>query len=502
MSGSNLKVGLSLGLVAAAGLGCSFVVGSLAECDKDADCVGKAGGRALVCVEQLCVAKAGSGDAGTPVVDAGPADAGPTDAGPDVLRDDRCQLVFGTNAGADALHYGALLPMTRGDGSADQRGVLRGNAVQLVVDKINAGGGLLARKVTFRVCDTRSDPVRAGELARLMLAEGPLALVSAGSAETLAIAQVANPVGVVVVSGSASSTQIGAAGASNVDGGPKLVWSMAPSDDLQGSVLADLLVDGGPVQRDGGQVTVIHRDDVYGNGLWTRISTLMRQSGVNPVRVSFAANFNADGGTLNLPPAARTSPAAVVIASPTEAVAVLESWKATGDADPKWLFSDNARATSLVTGLTDGASRLAGSLGTVPSTPSAATSATYSDFDFQYRNAFSVDPAGAAFVANTYDATMVLMLGTVWAEAHGGLTGANVAAGLAMLADGTQSETPLLPDNLTQLSSQLRQGRAVNVEGASGALQFDPATGVPPGPIDVWTVLPDGGLATLRTVRP
>ena len=107
---------------------------------------------------------------------------------------------------------------------------------------------------------------------------GALAIITPGSTETLAVANVAAPAGVLTMSGSASSVQIGQAGVLP-DGGAKLVWSAAPSDDLQGRVLAGLIVDGGPSGASlASNPVVINRNDVYGNGLFSTLRTTYRNA--------------------------------------------------------------------------------------------------------------------------------------------------------------------------------------------------------------------------------
>jgi hypothetical protein len=97
---------------------------------------------------------------------------------------------------------------------------------------------------------------------------------------------------------------------------------------------------------------------------------------------------------------------------------------------------------------------------------------------------------------------LLLAAGALWANGHGGVSGAGIAQGLTQLSDTTQVTTPLQATNFTTLQAAFAQGRKVNLTGSSGALDFDPATGVAPGPIEVWSVQLDGGTPAVRTVNP
>ena len=65
----------------------------------------------------------------------------------------------------------------------------------------------------------------------------------------------------------------------------------------------------------------------------------------------------------------------------------------------------------------------------------------------------------------------------------------------------TGSSIPLRVDKWTEASNILLQGLSINVEGASGALDFDYDAGVPAAPYEVWQVS-DGGIRVLRLTNP
>jgi hypothetical protein len=187
----------------------------------------------------------------------------------------------------------------------------------------------------------------------------------------------------------------------------------------------------------------------------------------------------------------------VLISTVGDTAALVGAWEG---ADPVWFFTDNARSTS-VYAFDGGLARLAGSKGTGPSTPSASN-LEYSSFHALFVTDFpdAGDPATVSYVPNAYDAVLLLAAGALWAQGHGTIDGAGVAQGLTQLSDTTVAATSLSADNFTALSAAFSQGHQANVKGASGALDFDNAHGVAPGPIDIWVIAPDGGIVTVANV--
>jgi hypothetical protein len=51
-------------------------------------------------------------------------------------------------------------------------------------------------------------------------------------------------------------------------------------------------------------------------------------------------------------------------------------------------------------------------------------------------------------------------------------------------------------------SAALLSGTAINIEGASGGLDFDLDAGAPSSPYEVWQVTDAGAFTTLRLVNP
>jgi len=496
------------GLAACALLaGCSLVVGSLDECKTSADCAKKGSG--LACVDSLCVSSTTS-------------DAGQVpDAGPAVLRDARCQDVFGNADAGSVIRFGAVIPKTTATGAVDPRGVLREDALELAVNQINTTSAIQGHTLVLRVCDDTGDANLAGAQAQELLDEGAMALVSNGSSETIAMTAPAVNADAVVMSISATSTQIAAAGVLP-DGGAKRVWSTATSDALQGKVLANILRFIYALDPARAAPVCVYSSDIAFNGLYDTIKDDLLASTDGGIFLKPFTYTDASGIASTVNHAKATAPGAAVVIVPIGDIpSFFGAWTpATGTPDPAWLFTDNSRNAALVD-FDGGIDRLAATYpdgggaftqGTGPST-AAPTSTAYLTFKSAFEGVFvddagvSVDPGSASYVPNAYDSVLLLAAGAVYADVHGGISGAGIAQGLGQLYDGPDDGggsgvIPLQAGNFTLLRAAFAQGHKVNVAGASGALDFDPVTGTAPGAIDTWKVASDGGIVTTGQVNP
>ncbi len=450
-------------LVGTGALGCRLLLGNLNECNTTSDCVSYGAG--IVCQNNLCV------------------------------TDPRC-VTFG-NFAPGSLLIGAILPKTNSDGTGvDQAGVLSEDAIRLVAQQINQSGGESVRPLAVISCDDTYDGPTAENLAQELVDQGVVAIVTDGSTVTTAASQVTIPAGVLLVAAWATSIQIGSLGVSP-SGGPKLVWSTAVPDSVQGKVMADLLASN-HVQFP----AIIARNDLYGTGLTDSISSAYKLDTDGGATASALFPPGGDPSAAVTQIESQSADAIVIVGLPTEADSVLADWT---KQDPKtWYFTDVCESPQTIADLPDGVARLVGhSLGTGPGVEEGTQA--YSDFASQFETAFGQDPATQSFVPNTYDAAMLIVVGAAWAQANGVVNGTQIAAGLshieAPLPDGG-TKIPLEPSYLPTISAAFVGNMDVNLQGASGPLDFDPATGVAPGPIATWTFLEDGGIGTLSTINP
>ena len=92
-----------------------------------------------------------------------------------------CIFVAGTGGAADTIKIGLLAPLS---GAAAADGLSVHNSVKLAVERVNAEGGLLGKKVELVTYDDRADAKDAVALARKLIEQDKVVAVVAGSYST------------------------------------------------------------------------------------------------------------------------------------------------------------------------------------------------------------------------------------------------------------------------------------------------------------------------------
>jgi branched-chain amino acid transport system substrate-binding protein len=312
----------------------------------------------------------------------------------------------------------------------------------------------------------------------------------------------------LIVSPSATSPAlIDIDGLEKSDEHPGLFWRTAPPDSLQGLVIAEDIQG-----RGSDEVAVIYETGPYGEGL----------------AVAFSEAFEAAGGAYSLLPfsddgqrteavttggEARYDEVVFISGEITDIVAFMESAGANaGYTDRPVFLTDGARDVALLTDVESpgGRALFAFVRGTAPATPSGPN---YDTFRGSYNAAYSGDATDSVYTSYTYDATWLALYGSAWAWYQGApataqdrpperqIGGPDSARGLRRLSDGDPVviRTTSWPDVL----SHFEAGIGVNIDGASGHLDFDPDTEETTAPIDIWVVSAGAeGFETEYTVEP
>lgn len=411
-----------------------------------------------------------------------------------------CSTALEPAASGDHLTIGAVLPMSDADGKPDARGLHRSRAMVLALSEVNQRAGVGDRLFRLRLCDKGGGWVSTGESAARQLAswlidgEGVTALISGGSGDTLAIQAVARPKGALLMSVSATSMEIGEL----ADEG--LVWRVAPSDQQQGVVLA-WLAEEALTKASSQMVAVMAISNPYGDGLNKVISNYL------PVKNHTGYTLQADGSNLEseLKRAAGDKPGVLIIAAPAGLAAQLINARSAHPelASAQVLLSDSAHNPDFLAAITD-PKTLSGLRGTLPGAPEGPA---YKTFKSRYMSKFKTDPGQQSFTAHSYDAAYCLALAHAWALGSAGkglvegkVQGKALVEGLQQLSAAV-TPTTLEPTGFSGLRKSLMAGEAVNIEGASGPLDFDPDTGEAPSPVEVWSVNGAGAFVSDKWVR-
>jgi branched-chain amino acid transport system substrate-binding protein len=260
-----------------------------------------------------------------------------------------------------------------------------------------------------------------------------------------------------------------------------LFWRTCPSDELQGAVLADNVI--GPIMEIT-KVAVVFDDDPYGIGLSQAFTT--RYKGATEL-----IPYDVAGDISGVAPAVVSADVdAVLVISliSSDTVAILKSLADAGLEAKRYFFSDGAKDKATLLDPTLPANvqtMIKGAVGTTPARPSGPN---YDLFKVTYQKEFEIEADQFSFVAQTYDAGYAAAYGVVYAEAKKvDYDGRLVAEGLSKLSAGTTIRVG--PVDWTPAKSGLTmEPFQINIEGASGSLQFDASTGEAFAPIEVWGV--------------
>lgn len=438
--------------------GCSFTTASgLSECDVSADCDAD-----QVCSNNFCL----------------PLPAGCGESYP----------VNGTSP--DDIQIGAALPLslsaTNPGAGKDESEVQGLNAILLALDEINQRG-VLGRKITLHVCDTAFDATRTATQTQWLVTEKKIvALLTAGSSQTLAAADVTLRNNVLTMSSSGTSPEL--AKVADTNGGTVgLLWRTAPSDVIQGKVIGDLLLNDTRFNT-AARIGMFYLDDPYGQGLFDVITTRLQGRGkifkaipysrkTEPSIISAVTQMDAFDPDLS-----------VLVGFEDDATSIIKfsagSTNLKASAGHRWFFTDSAKDEALLDDATV-VSQVQNAFGTGPAVNGGQAFESFrSRFSAKYSG---VDPTGFSFTSHSYDSMYLFGLAMAYSQGtSSAVTGPKMAEGLTKVSSGAQP-VELTSVNFTEAATELANGRSINVEGASGSLQFDD-TGEAPSPIELWRV--------------
>ena len=398
-----------------------------------------------------------------------------------------------------ALSIGAALLLTSCDGNGNREsaeappltigylGALTGgfaetadeirNIVALAVEQVNEAGGVGGYDVRLVVGDTALNAEQGmQEARRLIEEEGAAAIVGPlASSVTLPVAeQVAAIENVPFITPSATSPAL--TDANDAD----FLFRATLSDAAQGAVLADLVLEDGIAS-----VGVLYIDDPYGRGLYEAFRDAYVPDGV-VAAVSHASDETAADYADNLESVkAGDADTLIAISFPDQARVYLQQALEAGLYDT-FYFVDGTQSLDLI----DALPGLGGSKGTGP--PVIPLDSLRDDFRARYGR----DPKPLPFLAEAYDATVVLALAAEMADS---LDGAAIRDALRDVAAPQGEVIGPGVASLTRGLERVRQGLPVNYEGGATSLDWDAQGDVLSGSISIWQY-EDGDIVELAVV--
>ena len=354
------------------------------------------------------------------------------------------------------LTVGALLPQT---GDLSIFAPPGEKAANLAAEEASAALEGTDITVELTSADTETKAAAAQQAAQQLISEGASCLVGPwASDETIPTGQtVAGRQQVPLISPSSTSPEI----SELPDDG--YVFRTAPSDALQGIVLADAV---GQEFGTDATISVAARNDAYGEGIAN----------------AFIENFEANGGTTTGPvlydPEGTTfdSEAEEIVADSPDGYVIIDfedpygkvgaALARTGDFDPSTMFTADGLAFDPSIPDTIPLESLDGAKGTRPATPEGTDTADA--FQKLYDSSSEQPKDRGTFDAQNFDAVTLCVLGAV---AAGSAEGPDIQAAITDVASAPGDQYDYT--DMAGAIEALQAGEDIDFEGVSGPLDLD-----------------------------
>jgi ABC-type branched-subunit amino acid transport system substrate-binding protein len=360
--------------------------------------------------------------------------------------------------GDGTLTIGTLLPQT---GSLAFLGPPEFAGVQAAVNEINAAGGVDGKKIVKIDSDSGDlTPDIGGASVDKLLAQDADVIVGAASSN-VSKSVIDKITGAGVVQFSPANTAAG------FDEYPDkgLYFRTAPSDLLQGKVVANLAV------QDGNKnVAVLARQDFYGEGLAESAAKNLEAAGAK-VAAKVLYNADAENYTAEINQIAATKPDAIILVAFEETAKIIPQLvaKGLGPKDIKiYMVDGNLSNTNYVKADYD----LAGQKGTAPSPAKP-------DPGFN-KELKAIDPKIEDFTYSTesYDAVVMSALAALTAKNDSGEAIAKEIINVSK--DGTQCS------GWEECSKLVEDGEDIDYEGKSGPTDMNETGSLEKGTIGIF----------------
>ncbi len=391
-----------------------------------------------------------------------------TDEGTDEGTDDEMSV---TDATDGALQLAYILPET---GQLAFLGPPMIGGVELAVADINAAGGVLGSDVTLEAGDEAGDASIAAQTASRLLGTGVDAIIGAASSGmSLSFIDAVTGNGVLQCSPSNTSPTF----TNYNDNG--LYFRTAPTDALQGPVLAQAVIDDG-----NSNPAIMARGDDYGRGLAEATANALEASGATVAAEIIydpeAANFDAE-----VSQAVDSGADAIIVIGFAESAQILtgliENGK--GPKDFPVYGADGMRGNDLPSQVDpNDNSVIDGLKGTAPQSEASD--------DFITRFKAESGSEDTLFAAEAYDCTILIALATI---AAGSDEGTDIAAAMITVSkDGEKCST------FADCVALLDAGEDIDYDGVSSNVDLVDAGEPAFGTYEVWEFQNGGEIVTLK----
>ena len=353
--------------------------------------------------------------------------------------------------GDGVLTVGQLLPQT---GSLAFLGPPEFAGVDLAIKDINAAGGVLGKDVVGVKADSgdTDSGIAPAEADKLLKAKSDVIIGAASSGVSLTVIDKIMSAGTVEISPANTSTSFDEGDYSK----PDLYFRTAPSDILQGAVLANLLIEDGRQN-----VAILARQDAYGETLAKEVKKNLEDAG-SKVAVSVLYDEKNGPGDTQITQIADAKADAVVLIAFDETTTIVPKLiqAGAGPKDVPTYFVDGNTSDYSTTGtkqLPPGT--LEGTKGTIPGADSGD--------DFKTRlKTVNPDLKDFSYAGESYDATVLAALAAI---AAGDDSGEAIAKQMINVSKGGEKCTSF--DACAKLLAD-DKGADIDYDGVSGEIEL------------------------------
>lgn len=400
-----------------------------------------------------------------------PADTGATETAEDTEA-------AGTEAATpESFTFGYILPET---GQLAFLGPPQVKALELAIQDINAAGGVLGADIPAPVGGDEGDQATVAQAsADRILGQGVSAIIgAAASGRSLDIIDRITGAGVMQCSGSNTAPTF----TDYDDNG--LYVRTAPSDALQGPVLANTIVNDGWTN-----VAIVARADDYGRGLANATADALENAGAT-VSVNETYDPNAQQYDAAIESLVSAQPDAVVIVAFEEGVQIIQGLLEAGlsPSDMGFYTTDGLRNPDLASLVNESDPSVIGGLkGTAPA---SADNAAFLDALSSFAPELGDN---TQFAPQVYDCAVTIALAAEAAGSADAEDFKNEVVGVTK--DGTECSS------YEECKALLDDGEDIDYQGVSGPLDFTDAGEPGRASIEVYGFDENGEFESLETVE-
>ncbi|AFY34027.1 ABC transporter substrate-binding protein [Calothrix sp. PCC 7507] len=395
-----------------------------------------------------------------------------------------------TNTTTDGLKIGSLLPTT---GDLASIGQQMATAVPLLVETVNACGGVNGKPVSLIAIDDQTDPkAGAAGMTKLATVDKVAGVVGsfASSVSTAAVSIAAQNKVMLISPGSTSPVFTEKAQKGDFQG----FWARTvPPDSYQGPALAELAK-----KRGYKRVSTVVINNDYGVGFEKAFVQGFEKLGGTVVNKDKPVRYDPKATTFETEATAAFAgkPDAVlgVFYVETGSLLLKSAYQQGVSKGVQVMLTDGMKSDEFPAQVgkgNDGKYIVSGVIGTVPGSDGKALDALKK----LWKEKKNSSPG--EFVPQAWDAAALLVLAAQAAKEN---TGVGIAGKVREVANGAGADSTEVTDVCEGLKL-LKADKKINYQGASGNVDVD-ANGDVIGVYDVWTVGDDGKLKVIDKVNP